>query len=122
MSIKALLWAWEQRGLLPAVKLTLLTLADHADHTGICWPGLNGVSERNEVSHRTTQRHIAELGLKSLLKVIPRKRDDGSQTSNLYILQLPGAPELSTMDDAHVLGGMAPMSSPRTCMSPLEPP
>jgi len=50
MSTEASSWAWRQR-LTATQKLVLLALADHADHEGICWPGMVGVAKKQGLGY-----------------------------------------------------------------------
>ena len=87
MSIKAMVWAWEQQ--LPATtKIVLLKLADHANDEGDCWPAMANVAKAAGVSQRTAIRHIKTLERVNLLQVHPRFLD-GKQRSNLYKLSMP---------------------------------
>lgn len=64
MSVRATSWAWE-RGREGLVKggelLTLLRIADHADNSGVCWPGEETVAEYTAQGDRTVRRHLAAL-------------------------------------------------------------
>ncbi|WP_447979049.1 helix-turn-helix domain-containing protein [Candidatus Nitrospira bockiana] len=84
----ALTWAFEQK-LEPVQKLILLALADQADPWGRCYPGLPSVSERTGLAVETIRRHIARLRTQGLMRVIERRRADGSRTTNEYRLMLP---------------------------------
>lgn len=91
MSIKALNWAWEQR-LEPSTKLVLLALADIADDAGRCWPSVATLAKKVHASERNVRRILQKLrsdnGQQALLRAEERRREDGSQSSNIYVLQL----------------------------------
>lgn len=112
MSIKALNWAWEQN-LAPTTKLILLAFADHADDSGVCWPGRKGVAAKCGVSTRTVERQVKTLEQHGLIWREPRFRSDGSQRTSLYHLTLGGVSE-----SPDLRAGVAPASA---SASPLEP-
>lgn len=89
MSVKALTWAFEQK-LKPTQKIVLLALADHANDSGECWPGINKLCEKAGVSRSTLKRALEELEENGFIQRQERKRQNGSQTSNLYFLTLEG--------------------------------
>lgn len=81
-------WAWKNH-LTPPRKLVLLSLADNADDSGICWPSIAYLSRRTHLSPRTVQRILRELEKLHLLTKKVRTGDFGRQTSNQYRLCLP---------------------------------
>lgn len=85
-------WAWEQ-ALPPTSKLILMALADAASDEGICWPGIKTVARKCNVSARTVQRTIKVFVTTGVLMVEERRRPDGRQTSNSYMLALPQYPD-----------------------------
>lgn len=105
MSIKAMNWAWELRGLSVTTKCVLLALADHADNEGICWPGRKGVAEKVGVSDRTVDKSITECAALGLIHVEHRVRADGSNTTNRYFLQLRAALAGAGANATHLAGG-----------------
>lgn len=87
MSIKATNWVWGLE-LPPTPKLILMALADEADDDGNCWPSIKRIARKACVSDRTVRRTLKEYGDSGLLKVVPRTRSDGGQSSNNYTLSL----------------------------------
>lgn len=81
--------AMKQAGLKPATKIVLYWLADHHNsETGLCCPSLNTLSKECEMARSALVRHIdilVEFGLVSRFK---RTRENGSQTSTEYLLNL----------------------------------
>lgn len=61
MSIKMMLQAWELQGLSATQKLVLLCLADHANDQGVCWPSMERVAARSDVTDRSARRLIRQL-------------------------------------------------------------
>lgn len=61
-------------------------LADRSNKKNICWPGLKRIATDCRVSVSTVQRAIKELLQIGLLIKKPNYRENGSQTSNIYIV------------------------------------
>ena len=132
MSVRAIAWALEVRGLTAPERLVLVVLADHANDDGYCYPGLQSVSEKVELEERSVRRHVARLERKGFLERLARFRPDGSQSSNGYRLPLservgraapptpPGTPVPSPRAASSALPDTAGLP-PRTSLPPLEP-
>lgn len=118
MSIKAMNWAWEQR-LPPNSKLILMALADAADEVGQCWPRVRLIAEKCCTSERTVQRVLKELEATGFLQIERNYRKDGSQSSNIYSLNLTSPPDrLSPPSDKLTLEGDMGVSPPVTRGTP----
>ena len=117
MSVQALAWAWEQETGSPTAKAVLLALADHADQDGICWPGIERIARKTELSRRTVIRQLTALADDAFLEVSPRSDKDGKQTSNLYRIALDRDPG-SGMTERH--GGDDRAASPGVTESPIR--
>ena len=91
MSVKAMAWAWEQT-LKPTDQLVLLALADHADDDGICWPGQKLIAEKCNVTRKTVWASLKRLTEQGLIASEQQFRNDGSRTSNLYLLAIASSP------------------------------
>jgi len=87
MSVKAMAWAWEQP-ITANQKLVLLALADHADHKGICWPGLTGIAEKTGISRRQVQRLITQLEDARLVTRSKRISAERGYERTLYTLTM----------------------------------
>ena len=87
MSNKAQAWAWQVE-IGGVAKLVLVALADHADDKGICWPGARGLAAKCGVTERTIRANLKQLAEQGLIEAEERKRDDGSQASNRYYLNM----------------------------------
>lgn len=83
MSREARDWAWNRRGLTPALRCILLALAEHADEEGRCWPSLTRLAELTEVDRRTVTRGLAELEDRGLIV-----RERNRQRSTTYTLAI----------------------------------
>lgn len=91
MSLTALKWAREQRGLSLAQKLILLELAfycNDSDDEFICFPSVAKIVDRLEISERTVRSSLADLEGLGHIRRQARYRPDGSQTSNSYTLNV----------------------------------
>lgn len=89
--------AMKQVGLKPATKIVLYWLSDHHNsETGECFPSHKRLAELCEMTDRSVRNHLEELQNLGLIKIVERKRDNGSQTSNSYLLQL-----MDTYGDNH---------------------
>lgn len=92
VSAEALAWAWRQPVPDHGSLVVLLKLADQANDDGVCWPSRRTIAEHCRLSVRTIVRKIEAMETAGLLRVEPRARDDGSRTSNLYMLNLTPPP------------------------------
>lgn len=86
MSVYMIGKAFKVKDLGSGEKLVLLALADYARDDGLCWPGIDHLSEKSSCSTRTVRRHIAALKKKGYLRVILRKRANGSYRTSMYQL------------------------------------
>ena len=62
-------------------------LRDRADSEGKSWPGINTIASDKRKSRTTVKRTLTDLEQHGYLQKIPRYRDNGSSTSNLYSVQ-----------------------------------
>jgi hypothetical protein len=82
----------------PTERFVLYAIANYADEYGKCWPGLNAIMVYTGLSRRTIIRAIADLKDRGLLSTEERTRDNGSRTSNRYMMNFMYAewkPEVS---------------------------
>jgi hypothetical protein len=84
-------WAFKQT-LRPAEKILLLAIADYADDEGACWPSLATLVEKTGLSERSIRTHLRTLEHFDLLTTVERRRSNGSQTSNRYVLHMDMTP------------------------------
>lgn len=61
-------------------------LRDRSGSAGSCWPGINTIASDLHLSRSTVKRALNDLAAKGYLKKVSRYRENGSYTSNLYIL------------------------------------
>jgi len=97
MSIECLAWTW-RLNLKSGAKLVLLALADHADHTGICWPGMTGIAKKCNMSRSTVITHINQLCKMELIEKKFRYDAKGHRSSNMYKLKIGLSTELLRSD------------------------
>lgn len=63
---------------------TYAVLAEAANQDRTCWPSVATIGDRAGQSEPTVRRNINELRNLGWVKVEERRREDGSQTSNVY--------------------------------------
>lgn len=86
MSNKALNWAWEMN-INHTIKIVLLALADHAQVSNDkCWPGIERLRKRCNLSKRSVIRSLNKLIEYGLIFKQSRYSEKGDRTSNVYIL------------------------------------
>jgi hypothetical protein len=98
MSVHISSFVWKMKFNNPALKLLAVSMADQAADDGTCFPSMRHLIERTELCEKTIRAHIKELIAIGLLTVEPRKRANGSSTSNLYTLSEPSQPLLPSPD------------------------
>jgi hypothetical protein len=90
-------------------------LAEAANQKQEAWPSKATIGDRTGLSARTVQRCIAELRDAGWIKVWERSRENGSQTSNTYlVMRVQGDTDVLHPEDIGV-------SPPETLASPPEP-
>lgn len=93
MSTKAVGWALEQRPKNATAKLVLIALADYAGDNGESWYGRKKLAQVCLVALSTLDAALDSLAKDGFIAIEPRHREDGSFTSNLYRVLIPGIPE-----------------------------
>jgi len=114
MSLKAMAWAIEQDCGSPSAKVTLWSIANHADKdTWLAWPSQDSISKETEQSHDSVSRRIPELEKLGLVRRIPM-RYAGRRSVDLYIL--PPSPfwvaELDEFEPHHMHTQIASAPNP----------
>lgn len=80
----------------------LLALANHADRDGLCWPSINTIAAHGGVSRRTAQSCLDTLEADGYLIREHRFRENGSQTSSIYLLDLVVISNAAIAEIAHI--------------------
>ena len=88
MSISALNWAFNMRGVSVAQKVVLISLANFADEAGYAFPSIKTIADMSCVSESSVRRALADLVEGGILRIDYRFRADGSQTSSGYFLEM----------------------------------
>jgi Helix-turn-helix domain len=91
VSFRVMGWAWEQRGLTPTERLTLMALASCADSNGECFPGVRKIATEAGIGERSVARALNRLEAIGKLKRVHQRRRDGSLMASRYFLVLPTA-------------------------------
>lgn len=84
MSIKIMTWVWEHSQSGGNSRLVLLSMADNANDTGLCWPSLDGIATRARVSVDTVRRairHLVDLG-----ELVIEEQGSGRRNSHYRII------------------------------------
>lgn len=87
MSVRAISWAWTVPDLTPALRLTLIALADYADEEWSCFPSQATLAEQVGVSRRTMVRLLKALEDRDLIVRERRSRENGSRSSDRFVVQ-----------------------------------
>ena len=68
-------------------KAVYMYLKDRSNAAGECWPGIKTIARELNLSRSTVKRAIADLTKHGYLKKEPRFRENGSSSSNLYVVE-----------------------------------
>lgn len=90
MSIKIMDQVFDLKGVTPTEKLILLSLADHADESGRCYPSIDRLSLRTCLSERALQVNIRTLTQKGFITIA---KGGGRGRANEYIVSANPAQE-----------------------------
>lgn len=120
---EAITWAWKQE-VTTSQRVVLLALADMTDQEHSCFPGQKRLSDMTGLSSRSVVRVLNDLEEKGLIARERRFRQNGTRTSDRYVLaSRPGAtvsPVTVSPDNSdvhHVPNGVStPLIEP-----PVEP-
>lgn len=93
MSIHTMVRVWNHSQAAGNNLLVMLALADRADEDGVCWPGADFIAKRSRLSVRTVHRIIKKLEKTEELLVFRRRRPDGTNHTNYYIIAVGLEPE-----------------------------
>ena len=68
-------------------KAVYIYLKDHANREGTCWPGIKTIATGVSLSRSTVKRALEDLVRAGLVEKAPRWRENGSLSSNLYLIK-----------------------------------
>lgn len=68
-------------------KAVYMYLKDRSNRSGECWPGINTIAADLDLSRSTVKRAVRDLTQRGFLKKEPRYRENGSNSSNLYLVK-----------------------------------
>lgn len=90
MSIKVMTMVWDSPVFSGNTKLIMLCLADYANDEGLCWPSIDSVARKCNVSRSTVKSQLRRLAEQGVLTAQRRKKttDDGSQTNDTNLYQI----------------------------------
>lgn len=100
MSVHALTWAFGLDDVSTGEKLTLLALANFADADGVCFPSQERIASDTCQGVRTVRRHLEALISRGILQKNHRQRENGSRTSDEYLLNTQPA-KLAARDESN---------------------
>ncbi|QDH93109.1 helix-turn-helix DNA binding domain protein [Microbacterium phage Margaery] len=66
--------------------LTYVALQSYADESGVAFPSLPKLAARARLGQSTTRAALAKLAAMGVVQKRTRRRDDGGQRSNLYVV------------------------------------
>ena len=126
--VKRYRWLSRQVGLGIAEYAVLARLIAHSDDLCQCWPSNRKIAKTLDCSVRAVQRALRGLADKHRIEPTTRRRDNGSQTANMYrLLVRPALIEASKPpkgnDTPHDSQSPPPMTHshpPHDSQSPLE--
>lgn len=110
MSVKwtSRIWAMDDPRLRLGTLLVLLTLADHADDEGVCWPSMDRIAMNARLTTRQARRVVGSLIEWGYVSTTTRSGGRGRASS--YMLHIP--------EKADNLSGYAPEKEDISCISP----
>lgn len=68
-------------------KSVYMYLRDRTNASGTCWPGIKKIAADLHLSRSTVKRALDDLYKAGLIEKKPRYRDNGSCSSNLYVVE-----------------------------------
>lgn len=68
-------------------RMVYMYLRDRADSEGVCWPGIKTIAADLKLSRSTVKRALTDLERYGYLDKSMRYRENGSNTSNLYMIK-----------------------------------
>lgn len=70
-------------------KSVYMYLCDRADKNNTCFPGIKTIAKELNLSASTVKRALHDLERSDFISKTPRQRENGGNSSNLYVLHNP---------------------------------
>ena len=86
MSVKIMTLVWEASGLTSTQKLVLLSLADHANDDGICYPSVGKLTRKTALSERSIQNCFKSLSDAGWIRI---GFNEGPRGCNIFTISKP---------------------------------
>ncbi len=125
MSVKVMSWVFENSPYRGKARLVHLTLADHADDFGRCWPSQAEIARKSgcSVEHvRKTVKRMIEDGFVRIVQV-----SAGRGRSHIYVLETPnsvgvfgGKPPTRRVRNPQIHASKPPNPSPKNHQEPSK--
>jgi hypothetical protein len=84
MSVKVMSAVWEREDMDASERLVMLSLADHADDEGVCYPSIARLCKRTSLTNRTVQMAVKRLEARGLIYVEPNAGRNGTNMFYLF--------------------------------------
>ena len=78
---------YRDQELSPRAKTVLLYLQDRANREGESWYAIGRIARDLSISRSTVKRALADLARLGRVEILPRYRENGGRSSNLYRLK-----------------------------------
>lgn len=88
MSVRVMSLVWDRKDLDSTERLVLLSLADHSDDEGTCYPSMRRLCERTSMGERAIQGAIKRLVERGFLAV---SYNAGKAGTNVFAITMPPA-------------------------------
>ena len=79
---------YRDQELTPRAKTVLLYLQDRSNREGESWYAIGTIARDLSLSRSTVKRALVDLARLGRVEILPRYRENGGRTSNLYRLLL----------------------------------
>lgn len=92
MSVQAITWAYNLRGLSSGQKFVLVTLCNRADEDWSCYPSVNFIAEETGMSDRSVRQHLDALEAAGAIRRDRTRNNDGTLGRYRYFVQRQFSP------------------------------
>jgi len=112
MSVQAITWALDQTCATATEKAILLVLANYVGADGTCYPGQDTIATQACCSLKSVERALAAFEDRGWIERHPRRRKDGSRTSDLIDFVATSAPDRAGKPQPDSKSGSEPTRLP----------